>query len=102
MTLDIDIAHGILRHPGIQIVRIMAEQQNWAPKGKVLSCAACAFAKDRANMNPQATMTKSSQSGERLFLDISGSFMSFLLLNNKYWLKVVGQPFLVLLGLLFA
>jgi hypothetical protein len=88
VTLDINIAHGLLGHPDTRTVKAMAARQNWTLTGSVLPCGSCALAKARAKAVPKTTLTKAKHPGERLFLDISGPF-SDSLNSNRYWLRIV-------------
>ena len=88
VTLDINIAHGLLGHPDTRTVKAMAARQNWTLTGTVQPCGSCALAKARAKAVPKTTMTKAKSPGERLFLDISGPF-SDSLNSNRYWLRIV-------------
>jgi hypothetical protein len=88
VTLDINIAHGLLGHPDTRTVKPMAARQNWTLIGTVQPCGSCALAKARAKAVPKTTMTKARSPGERLFLDISGPF-SDSLNSNRYWLCIV-------------
>ncbi|KAI2508276.1 PIF1-like helicase [Fragilaria crotonensis] len=88
VTLDINIAHGLLGHPDTRTVKAMAVRQNWTLTGTVQPCGSCALAKARAKAVPKTTMTKAKLPGERLFLDISGPF-SDSLNSNRYWLRIV-------------
>ena len=88
VTLDINVAHGILGHPDMRCVRAMAGSQGWTLTGAVHPCGSCALAKARAKAVPKTTLTKAKMPGERLFLDISGPY-SDSLNQNKYWLCIV-------------
>ena len=88
VTIDINIAHGLLGHPDTRTVKAMAVRQNWTLTGTVQPCGSCALAKARAKAVPKTTMTKAKLPGERLFLDISGPF-SDSLNSNRYWLRIV-------------
>ena len=71
VTLDINIAHGLLGHPDTKSVTAMAAKHGWTLTGTVKPCGSCALAKARAKAIPKSTMTKAKTPGERLFLDIS-------------------------------
>ncbi|KAI2504715.1 hypothetical protein MHU86_9732 [Fragilaria crotonensis] len=58
VTLDINIAHGLLGHPDTRTVKAMAVRQNWTLTGTVQPCGSCALAKARAKAVPKTTMTK--------------------------------------------
>ena len=88
VTLDINIAHGLLGHPDTKTVTAMAKEHGWTLTGSVQPCGSCALAKARAKAIPKSTMTKATKPRERLFLDISGPY-SDSLNQNKYWLKIV-------------
>ena len=88
VTLDINVAHGLLGHPDTRTVKAMAAQQGWTLTGTVKPCGSCALAKARAKAVPKSTLTKAKDPGERLFLDISGPY-SDSLSQNKYWLRIV-------------
>jgi hypothetical protein len=88
VTLDINIAHGLLGHPDTRSVTAMATTHGWTLTGTVKPCGSCALAKARARAIPKSTMTKAKTPGERLFLDISGRY-SDSLNKNKYWLRIV-------------
>ena len=88
VTLDINIAHGLLGHPDTRTVRAMAAKQGWTLTGTVKPCGSCALAKARAKAIPKSTLTKAKAPGERLFLDISGPY-SDSLNQNRYWLRIV-------------
>ena len=88
VTLDINIAHGLLGHLDTRTVKTMVARQNWTLTGTVQPCGSCALAKARAKAVPKTTMTKAKSPGERLFLDISGPF-SDSLNSNRYWLRIV-------------
>ena len=45
VSLDINIAHGLLGHPDTRTVKAMAARQNWTLTGSVLPCGSCALAK---------------------------------------------------------
>jgi hypothetical protein len=85
VTLDINIAHGLLGHPNTRSVTAMAVKHGWTVTGTVKPCGSCALAKARAKAIPKSTMTKAKTPGEILFLDISGPY-SDSLNQNKYWL----------------
>ena len=87
-TLEINIAHSLLRHPDTKTVTAMAAEHGWTLTGTVKPCGCCELSKARAKVMPKRTMTKAKQQGERLFLDISGPY-SDSLNQNKYWLKIV-------------
>ena len=88
VTLDINVAHGLLGHPDTRMVKAMAAKQGWTLTGTVKPCGSCALAKARAKAVPKSTLTKAKVPGERLFLDISGPY-SDSLNQNKYWLRIV-------------
>jgi hypothetical protein len=88
VTLDINIAHGLLGHPDTRTVRSMASKHGWTLTGSVQPCGSCALAKARAKAIPKSTLTKAKVAGERLFLDISGPY-SDSLNQNRYWLRIV-------------
>jgi hypothetical protein len=88
VTLDINIAHGLLGHPDMRTVRSMASKHGWTLTGSVQPCGLCALAEARAKAIPKSTLTKAKVAGERLFLDISGPY-SDSLNQNKYWLRIV-------------
>ncbi|KAI2494127.1 PIF1-like helicase [Fragilaria crotonensis] len=88
VTLDINIAHGLLGHPDTRTVKAMAARQNWTLTGSVLPCGSSALAKARAKAVLKTTLTKAKHPGERLFLDTSGPF-SDSLNSNRYWLRIV-------------
>lgn len=88
VTLDINIAHGLLGHPDTRTVISMAKKEGWTLTGTIKPCGSCALAKARAKAIPKSTMTKATVPGERLFLDISGPY-SDSLNQNKYWLRIV-------------
>jgi hypothetical protein len=88
VTLDINVAHGLLGHPDTRTVKAMAAKQGWTLTGTVKPCGSCALAKARAKAVPKSTLTKAKAPGERLFLDISGPY-SDSLNQNKYWLRIV-------------
>ena len=88
VTLDINVAHGLLGHPDTRTVKAMAAKQGWTLTGTVKPCGSCALAKARAKAVPKSTLTKAKSPGERLFLDISGPY-SDSLNQNKYWLRIV-------------
>ena len=88
VTLDINVAHGLLGHPDNRTVKAMAAKQGWTLTGNVKPCGSCALAKARAKAVPKSTLTKAKSPGERLFLDISGPY-SDSLNQNKYWLRIV-------------
>ncbi|KAI2493888.1 PIF1-like helicase [Fragilaria crotonensis] len=88
VTLDINVAHGLLGHPDTRTVNAMAAKQGWTLTGTVKPCGSCALAKARAKTVPKSTLTKAKAPGERLFLDISGPY-SDSLNQNKYWLRIV-------------
>ena len=52
VTLDINIAHGLLGHPDTRTVRSMASKHGWTLTGSVQPCGSCAFAKARAKAIP--------------------------------------------------
>ncbi len=88
VTLDINIAHGLLGHPDTWTVSAMAKKEGWTLTGTEKPCGSCALAKARAKAMPKSTTTKATIPGERLFLDISGPY-SDALNQNKYWLRIV-------------
>ena len=88
VTLDINIAHGLLGHPDTRTVTAMAKKEDWTLTGSAKPCGSCALAKARAKAIAKSTMTKATVPGERLFLDISGPY-SDSLNQNKYWLRIV-------------
>ena len=88
VTLDVNVAHGLLGHPDTRTVRAMAAKHDWALTGTVQPCGSCALAKARAKAVPKSTLTKAKVPGERLFLDISGPYADSLN-QNKYWLRIV-------------
>jgi hypothetical protein len=88
VTLDANIAHGLLGHPDTRTVSAMAKKEGWTLTGTVKPCGSCALAKARAKAIPKSTMSKATFPGERLFLDISGPY-SDSLNQNKYWLRIV-------------
>jgi hypothetical protein len=88
VTLDINVAHGLLGHPDTRTVKAMAAQHDWTLTGSVQPCGSCALAKARAKAVPKSTLTKAKVPGERLFLDISGPYADSLN-QNKYWLRIV-------------
>jgi hypothetical protein len=88
VTLDINVAHGLLGHPDNRTVKSMAAKHGWTLTGTVQPCGSCALAKARAKAVPKSTLTKAKLPGERLFLDISGPY-SDSLNQNKYWLRIV-------------
>ena len=88
VTLDINIAHGLLGHSDTKTVTAMAKEHDWTLTGTVQRCGSCALAKARAKAVPKSTMTKATKPGERLFLDISGPYLDSLN-QNKYLLKIV-------------
>ena len=88
VTLDINVAHGLLGHPDTRTVNAMAAKQGWTLTGTVKPCGSYALAKARAKAVPKSTLTKAKAPGERLFLDISGPY-SDSLNQNKYWLRIV-------------
>ena len=91
VTLDINIAHhGLLGpHPNMKTVMAMAAKHGWTFNGTVKPCGSCALANPRANAIPKrTTMTKAAKPGERLFLDMLGSYFDSLH-QCKYWLKIV-------------
>ncbi len=88
VTLDINIAHGLLGHPDMRTVRSMASKHGWTLTGSGQPCGLCALAEARAKAIPKSTLTKAKVAGERLFLDISGPY-SDSLNQNKYWLRIV-------------
>ena len=88
VSLDINIAHGLLGHPDTRTVMAMAKKEGWTLTGSVKPCGSCALAKARAKSIAKSTMTKATVPGERLFLDISGPY-SDSLNQNKYWLRIV-------------
>jgi hypothetical protein len=88
VTLDINVAHGLLGHPDTRTVKAMAAKQGWTLTGTVKPCGSCALAKARPKAVPKSTLTKAKSPRERLFLDISGPY-SDSLNQNKYWLRIV-------------
>jgi hypothetical protein len=66
VTLDINIAHGLLGHPDTRTVKAMAARQNWTLTGSVLPSGLCALAKARAKAVPKTTLTKAKLPGERM------------------------------------
>jgi hypothetical protein len=88
VSLDVNIAHGLLGHPDTGTVKAMAARQNWTLTGTVLPCGSCALAKARAKAVPKTTLTKPKLPGEQFFLDISGPFSNSLN-SNRYWLQIV-------------
>ena len=89
VTLDINIAHGLLGHPDTKTVTAMAKEHGWTLTGSVQPCGSCALAKACAKVIPsKSTMTKAKKPGERLFLNILGPYLDYLN-QNKYWLKIV-------------
>jgi hypothetical protein len=88
-VLDINIAHGLLGHPNIRTVKLMASILGWTLTGHPKPCGSCALAKGRAKAIPKTTLTRAKHPGERLFLDISGPYSDSSLNSNKYWLRIV-------------
>ena len=64
VTLDINIAHGLLGHPDTRSVTAMATKHGWTLTGTVKPCGTCALAKARAKAIPKSTMTKAKTPGE--------------------------------------
>ena len=58
VTLDINIAHGLLGHPDTKTVIAMAKEHGWTLTGSVQPCGSCALAKARAKAIPKSTTTK--------------------------------------------
>jgi hypothetical protein len=88
VTLNINIAHGLLGHPDTRTVKAMATNQGWTLTGTVKPFGSCALAKACAKAIPKSTLTKATTPGERLFLDISGPYLDSLN-QNIYWLCIV-------------
>jgi hypothetical protein len=83
VTLDINIAHGLLGHPDTRSVTAMATKHGWTFTGTVKPCGSCALAKARNKAIPKSTsMTKAKTPGERLFLDIAGPYLDSLNQNR--------------------
>jgi hypothetical protein len=61
VTLDINIAHGLLGHPDTRTVKAMATRQNWLLTGTIQPCGSCALAKARAKAVTKTTLTKAQR-----------------------------------------
>jgi hypothetical protein len=97
VTLDINIAHGLLGHPDICTVKAMAAKENWTLTGTVKPCGSCALAKARAKAVPKTTLTK-AKAPENGFLDILGPFMTRSTKTNTgyaLWMTTLGTDGIV-------
>jgi len=80
--------HYKLSHVGEETIRHTAKYYGWTLKGSLNTCEDCALSKARQRNIPKETATKSTQKGERLFIDISSvSGQSFG--GRTFWLLVV-------------
>ena len=87
-TVDINILHKVLGHPGETILRKSAEYYDLKLTGKLQPCEDCALAKSRQRNVQQVTDRTSTTKGERLFIDTT-SVKSRSIGGSKFWLAVL-------------
>jgi hypothetical protein len=86
-SINISVLHGVLGHPSEDITKKTAEYYGWKITGKFKPCSDCQIAKSKRNAVPKESETKSTISGERLYIDTS-SVKTESFGGSKFWLLV--------------
>jgi hypothetical protein len=87
-TIDINEAHDKMGHTGEVLIKKTLKTVGCKVTGTLASCEGCAFAKAKQRAVSKTTSMRAIEPGQRVFLDMSGSFEATTL-GNKYMIQVV-------------
>ena len=89
-TVDINIYHQILGHPGMEMVTYTAKKLGIKLTGETIKCVACALAKAKNKNINKTNLHRSTLPGERICIDIS-YVETQSLGGKKYWVLMVDE-----------